>query len=343
MKYLFYTHSKSAWKGFLSAIESAHSSIYIEMYIFVDDAEEGKELISLLEEKARSGLSVKMVLDAFGSKELSARSADSLRESGVELLFFNRLFRRLHRKIVIVDEKVGFVGGVNIHKSARLWADLLVRVEGPIVYSLVRTFSKVYRACGGTDAHLVHYHKKAILGRTRIWFLEHLPSVHLSRLKNSYKEAILQARKEILISTPYFLPHRWLRKLLMETKERGIKIRIFVPQKTDIGFITRANYTYMRLFGRRGIDFYMMPEMNHSKLLLVDDTLALVGSQNIDALSFDYNVEAGLFFDDPSMIGDVKKIAADWQSKATLFDPRQSVTVFDRLYSYCVKLLVAFL
>jgi cardiolipin synthase A/B len=343
MKYLFYTSSQEAWKGFRAAIESASSSIYIEMYIFIDDAPEARDLVSLLAQKAREGVTVKMVLDGFGSKELSSESLDILKNGGVEILFFNKLFRRLHRKIIIIDEKIGFVGGVNIHRSARRWIDLLIRVEGSVVYSLVRSFRKVYKACGGEDTYILNYKRKAILGRTRMWFLEHLPSIRRPRLKDSYKEAILQAQKTIIIATPYFLPHRWLKKLLIDTKERGVTIKVIVPKRTDISFITRANFTYMRLLSEHGIEFYLIPRMNHAKLLLVDDSLALVGSQNIDALSFDYNAEAGLFFNDPQMIKDLKIIIDTWKQESVPFDPLRKVTLFDRTYSYIIRLFQPFL
>lgn len=339
MKHLFYTSSQSAWKGFKTALTSAKQSIYIEMYIFIDDTAEGKELLGILAEKARSGIKVIVVLDAFGSKQLSAAAVDTLKSAGVEILFFKKLFRRLHRKIIVVDETIGFVGGVNIHHGARLWDDLLVRIEGKVVYSLIRSFAKVYKACGGKNGHLLGYRKKALWGGTRIWFLEHLPSIQRPRLRDYYTEAIVQATTEVVIITPYFLPHRWFKKLLRETHQRGVSIKIFVPENTDIALITKANYTYMRLLGQEGIVFYTLPTMNHAKLLLVDDSLALVGSQNIDALSFDFNAEAGLYFDDPAMIRDLRTIVEKWRVSGSVFDPHGSVAILDRCYSYIVRLV----
>ncbi len=313
------------------------------MYIFVDDVPEAKELLDILADKARSGISVKIVLDAFGSRELSSPAINTLKNAGIEILFFNKLFRRLHRKIMIVDEVIGFVGGVNIHKSARSWGDLLIRVEGKILYSLVRSFAKVYKICGGKDKHLLEYRKKILWGGARIWLMEHLPSMHRPRLKDYYTEAMLQATKEVVIVTPYFLPHRWFKRLLRETQKRGVSIKIFVPKKTDIPLITKANYTYMRLLGQEGIMFYILPTMNHAKLLLIDESLALVGSQNIDALSFDYNAEVGLSFDDPQMIKDLRGIIEKWQGSSLVFDPHQRVSLLDRFYSYVVRLLQPFL
>lgn len=342
MKYLFYTNSHTAWQGLYESIEDAQKSVYIEMYILVDDID-NFPFVNLLCEKAKSGVHVKVIVDFFGSFALAGSSREKLRTAGVELLFFKKIFRRLHKKIIIVDDRIGFVGGVNIHKSAEYWDDLLIRVEGKIVQSLIRSFRKVYKICGGKDYLLLQYKKKAPFGRTRIWFLEHIPWIRSPRLKDKYKQMIVRAKKNVVIVSPYFLPHRWLKTILRETVARGVGVHILVPRTTDVPFITRANKRYMILLSKYGIQFYLAPVMNHSKLLLVDNRLALVGSQNIDALSFDFNVESGVFFDDPGMVSDLKVIVEKWKRESTPFNEDLHVTVRDRIVSYWVKFLQPFL
>ncbi len=345
MKHLFYTTSESAWDGLYHAMQYAEKSIYLEMYIFVDDTEKTNDFIALLVERARKGVMVKIVLDRFGSFGLSGVAQEKLRTAGVELLFFNHIFRRLHRKIVIVDEKIGFVGGVNIHESARAWSDLLIQVEGKIVNSLVGSFFRTYRACGGRDRNVVYVprHKKAMLGRTRIWLLEHVPYLRRPRLRDAYTEAILRAKYRIVLVTPYFTPSRWLIELLKKSAERKIDVEIIVPHKTDSAFVSRANLRYMNMLASFGVIFFELPRMNHAKLLLIDENLALVGSQNIDALSFDFNVEVGLFFSDPKMISDLIAIIDGWKKESMLFTPSSHVSLFDRVLSIFVRLLQPFL
>ena len=108
MKYLFYTTSQTAWEGLRKAIEKAEKSIYLEMYIFVDDTPEADYLIETFCRKAEKGVEVRIILDGFGSYGLSRKAIDKLQGSGVEILFFKKIFRRLHRKFVVIDEKVGF-------------------------------------------------------------------------------------------------------------------------------------------------------------------------------------------------------------------------------------------
>ncbi len=343
MKYLFYTNSQSAWDGLYQAMQKAEKSIYMEMYIFVDDTEQTNDFISLLSEKARSGVEVKIVLDWFGSFGLSDKAQEKLREAGVELLFFKKLLRRLHHKVVIVDESVGFLGGVNIHREARNWDDLLVHLEGPIVNSLMRSFRRFYKLCGGRDPHILSYKKKAILGHTRVWFLEYVPFIRKPRLRDAYAEAILKAKKKVVLVTPYFTPNKWLIGLLRDTVQRGVIVEIIVPAKPDVALLSRANRRYINMLSKFGVHFFLSPKMNHAKLLLIDESLAVIGSANLDALSFDFNAEVGVFLTDEKMLSDISGIVAEWKSKAKIPDESMRVTFLDFILSFVVRLLQPFL
>ncbi len=339
MKYLFYTTSQSAWDGLYKAMHSAKESIYFEMYIFVDDTKQANDFIDLLSFKAKNGVKVKIVLDWFGSFGLSGEAQKKLRLSGAELLFFRKFFRRLHHKVVIVDETIGFLGGVNIHKSARMWDDLLVRLEGPIVNSLTGSFFRIYKLCGGKDSGESIHKRKAILGRTRIWLFEHIPYLRKPRLQHAYTEAISGAKKRVILVTPYFTPSKWLIELLRESVDRGVKIEVMIPIKTDSAFLSRANRRYINILKEYGVVFYLLPHMNHAKLLLVDESLALLGSANLDALSFDFNTEVGVFLNDEKMIADITKIVDGWKAKTVELKNPLRVYFLDRLLVVIVRLL----
>jgi len=344
MRHLFYTTSEEAWEGLRKAIEKAEKSIYLEMYIFLDDTPEADYLINVICQKAERGVSVKIILDGFGSFGLTNKSIDKLRDAGVELLFFKKMFRRLHRKFVVIDEKVGFLGGVNIHKTARLWNDLLVRLEGPILRSIIASFRRTYAACGGKDEYILSYHAKpAILGRTRTWVLEHFPAIRTFRLRDTYIETIMKAEQSVTFVTPYFLPHKWLITLMKETARRGIKVEVVVPFDTDILFLTTANRYYMSLLVDYGVTFYQTKTMTHAKLLMIDDNLALLGSNNIDALSFDYNAEIGVFFKNEKMIADLKKIVNGWKGDSVIFAESKHYGFWAKVFSYIFRVFQPFL
>jgi cardiolipin synthase len=123
MKYRFFTNSKKAWANMYEAISLAESSIFFEMYIFEDNTV-GFDFITLLADKAKSGIKVKILLDAFGSLGLPKERVSALQEAGVEVLFFSHFLHRVHRKILVVDNKVAFMGGVNVHQGAVDWRRL---------------------------------------------------------------------------------------------------------------------------------------------------------------------------------------------------------------------------
>ena len=137
MRYRFYTTSEKAWDAMIGAIVKAQKSIFIEMYIFVDNTDAHK-FFEVLAEKAKEGVKVKVIIDSFGSQELSQKTIAKLKSAGVELLFFSYWLRHTHKKILIVDEKIAFLGGVNIHKLFQKWNDLQVRFTGPMVKSVIR-------------------------------------------------------------------------------------------------------------------------------------------------------------------------------------------------------------
>src|SRR3989338_2506019 len=143
MRYKFYTTSEKAWDAMIEAIAGAKRSIFIEMYIFVDNTDQ-HNFFKILEAKARMGVKVKIIIDSFGSNELSQNTIVKLKNSGAELLFFNYWLKHTHKKILVVDESTAFLGGVNIHKLFQKWIDLQVSFTGPIVKSVIRSFAKSF-------------------------------------------------------------------------------------------------------------------------------------------------------------------------------------------------------
>jgi cardiolipin synthase len=321
MRYRFYTSSQSAWKGMLSAISGAQKSIFLEMYVFQGDTK-GYDFLSVLEERARIGVRVVLILDSFGSSGLSSRAVQKLRASGAEVLFFSYWFRRLHRKVLIVDESVVFLGGVNISGAYAPWKDLQVRVTGRrLLYSSIRSFARVYKECGGKDSELLlHIGKKPLFRKARTWFTEHGIGGKWLEIREQYEENIRKAEHSVTLVTPYFFPRRWLVARLHEAVLRGVSVEIIVPQKTDHGRImNHVNYFQLSFFTKFGALCFLSREMNHAKVLLIDDRVGMVGSGNLDPLSFGWNAEAGVFFDRFAMVRDLRKILEEWKKDAIPF------------------------
>ncbi len=322
MRYRFYSTTEKAWDAMFEAISEARESICLEMYIFVDNTPR-HAFIEALKRKAREGVRVKVIIDSFGSSELSREAIDEIRRAGAELMLFSRWFRHTHKKLLVVDEKVAFVGGVNIHRLFLKWKDLQIRLEGTIVNSVLCSFARTYVMCGGKDPSVARFceRRTKLAERARIWFLEHQPPKGKRLIKKHYRSAIARARKSIVIVTPYLFPRRWMVALLHQAVLRGVKVEMILPRRTDHRLFTKTNFFYISSLASTGIDFYIQNDMNHAKVLLVDGKEGVVGSQNLDILSFDYGIEAGVCFREKEMVEDLKGIIEEWKADSVPFDP----------------------
>lgn len=321
MRYKFYTVSEKAWDAMLEAIAGAAKSIFLEMYIFADDTET-HHFFDILKQKARSGVKVKLVVDAFGSNALHAEDVVRLREAGVEIRFFSYWLRHTHKKILVVDEKIAFLGGVNISQPFRKWNDLQVRLSGRIARGVIRSFAKSYYECGGRDLLVLAYlRRRNFLQKAKLWFLERQTFTRKNPLARHYRDKLGGARKSIVIVTPYFGPHRWLIGILHQAVLRGVRVEVMLPRHTDHPIFDRVNYLFVSKLYALGIKFYLHPDMNHAKVLLIDASEGMVGSNNIDPISFDYNAEAGAVFTDRAMVAELGEIIEKWKGASEIFTP----------------------
>ena len=325
----------------LGELERADRSIYLEMYIMIDDVQ-GKVFMRILEQKAEEGLSVKLVLDSFGSLDLSTATVERLRNKGVEVLFFSRWLHRLHRKLLIIDERVVITGGVNIHRSAETWADLAIRIKGDkVVRTALRFFTRTYFTSGGTDVRMRRFLKQNSTGISGSSFLSSGPRY---KFKHLYRDKIAGAVHSVCLVTPYFAPGRWLMGVLDTAALRGVSVTILVPATCDSWFMDRVNRFYMTKMQKTNVQFFLYPEMNHAKVLVLDQTEVFVGSTNIDSLSFNYNLESGVLIKDAIEIRKVDDIVDGWMSESEPFEgdtfrPRW----YDRLLSPVIRLFQPFL
>lgn len=307
----------------LEAIDGAKKSIFLEMYIFLDDTTESHDFIGKLAEKAKNGLHVIVVADAFGSKEIKKETLELLKSAGVEVLFFSHWLRHIHRKILIIDKKIAFMGGVNIGKRFFNWHDLQLKLGGRVAERLLKSFAYTYEMAGGKEAKVLAMRKKKLSYTLKFWLIEHLPGKNIYTLKDHYIEKISKAQHSIQIATPYFTPPRWLISVLDNAVRRGVKVEIILPSEADLPFMNRVNYRYMQDVQKIGVTFFKTKVMIHAKLLLIDKQEGLIGSQNIDLASFNINSEVGLFFTDRKLIRDLEKVITAWKMDSVPFEPKK--------------------
>jgi len=318
MKYRLYTTSQKAWDGMLSSIEEAKSSIYIEMFIFLGDTKNTHDFLGLLKRKAKADLEVIIIADSYGSSALKGSTIKELREAGIEFHYFRGWIKRTHRKILVIDYKVAFLGGVNIKDEIRHWHDLQIKLEGRIVRPILKSFAKSYRRCNGKKKHILDLVAQPLSQKIKAWITDNWSSTKkIYYLNHYYKTKIAEARQSIQIVTPYILPPRWLIVYLKKACRRGVKIEIVFPADTDVKPLNKVNYLNACRLSALGIKLFLTPTMNHAKLMLIDNKEGVIGSQNMDIFSFGMNAEAGVFFSQKDLVADLKKIFETWRSEST--------------------------
>ena len=307
----------------LKTIDQAQKSIYLEMYIFLTDTKKSHDFIGKLAKKAAAGVHVVIVADAFGSKALKAELSHAASRSRIEFIFFSHWLRHIHRKVLIVDEKIAFIGGVNIGKRFKYWDDLQLELHGRMAKRLIKSFAYTYEMAGGKDQKILRHRQKKFIGKLKFWLLDHWPTQNIHTLKNHYVKKLSGARTSIQIVTPYFTPPRWMISLLDSAIHRGVSVEVLLPQKSDYAFVNLLNYRYMSNLHSLGINFFLSKNMNHAKLLIIDKEEGLIGSQNMDLLSFRINSEMGVFFREKKLLHELEQTISTWKKQSAKFEPKK--------------------
>jgi len=311
------TNGAHFYPAMLAAIGEARHSINVEAYIF-QPGHIADQIVEALAERARAGVEVRVVLDAIGSSRMKwSAAAARLTEAGCRLDYYQplkwyRLHRannRTHRELLIVDGRIAFVGGAGVadwwHEASGpddpAWRDTMVRVEGPVVASLQGVFAENWLECGGEIlTSPACWPPLASAGPVDALVIRSSPSDRATASRVAFQLLMACARKSIDIHTPYFLPDKTLRRALVETVARGVRIRVLVPgPRTDQRLVRLASRRLYDQLLEKGVRiFEYQPGMTHAKVLMIDDRWAIVGTTNFDNRSFEHNDEVNVAFRD---------------------------------------------
>lgn len=305
----------SKYASLLEDLRNAEKSILMEYYI-IERNGIGEQVQKILIEKARAGLDVHLIYDPVGCYGIRKRYWKELRAAGVEVTSFStvrfprfgtRINWRVHRKICIIDDRIGYIGGMNLAdryatggEAFRMWRDMHLRVTGSIVASLKVSFI-IDRSFVKDDNSLVdnwNDEEKNVStdGDMQIQLVTSGPTSRWSNIELMFLRAIGGAKKRIFLATPYFLPSSALLSCLQAAALAGIDVRIMMPEHSDSKMLTKASSSYITQCLQSGIKVYLFSAgMLHSKMLLVDDVMTSIGSANFDFRSFEHNFEANLF------------------------------------------------
>jgi cardiolipin synthase A/B len=302
------------YNAMIEDVEAAQDYIFLETYRIGNDVI-GTRFKDSLVRKAKSGVEVKLLIDAWGSSGVNNTFFDELIRFGGEVRFFEKIklnsdvftrsHKRNHRKLLIIDDEITYVGSSNLTEYNLNWRESVLRIRS----ELALAFKKVFRQ----DWKI--YNKYVFAKSNFLRLIRHggfdivrdMPSITKQRIMRRYIQMIRNAEKSIVIVTPYFLPGYMLRKVMMEAVHRGVEVQVVIPKRSDVGLVDVLRNKYMGPLHQSGIRFKMyLPHNLHSKLMLVDDTFFSIGSPNFDYRSFRYMYEITLIGNEADIASQVK-------------------------------------
>ena len=317
IEWQFYLTGRDTWEAMLKACEEAEETIDFEQYVFSDD-EISCRFVDVFRRKAKEGVKVRVLCDTVGGWNLyNSTLPRELRADGVEIRFFNIVspwriknffswFFRDHRKILVVDKRIGFTGGVGIRDEMASWRDTHVKVEGPIVAEMERAYNELW--VQSIDKDLLSRLKKAKTYMRGFHFVTNAPYWRKRFLYYGLIEAIRSAERYIYLTTPYLVPDGRLMRILRLAIRRGVDVRIIVPKQSNMPFVERAAHAHFDILLSSGVRIFQYHHgFLHAKTAVIDDEWATVGSFNLDSLSFTYNYEANIVSTESIFIDEVKK------------------------------------
>lgn len=334
-----FTDGAAKFEALKRDLREARNFINIEYYIFEND-HIGTEIADILIERARAGVTVRVIYDHVGSFKVKNRFFKRMKNAGIQVFpFFEVTFPQLgtrinwrnHRKICIIDGRVGYLGGMNIAdryidggRDFESWRDTHVRVTGPIVAALQHAFVVDWHFMGQPlitdDIDTAHIESSAIMAQ----LLTSGPTSQWSNIAFMLHRAIAGAKRRVYIQTPYFLPTDALLKDIITASLAGVDVRIMIPRHSDSRLLDRASASYITECLRAGVKFYLYDAgMLHSKMIIIDNEFATIGSTNFDFRSFEHNFECNLFFYSPELNERLTAIYRDDLTRSTRVRPAE--------------------
>lgn len=306
-----FTSGRDKFESLLRDIDAAERYIHLQYYIFEDD-QIGCRVKDALIRKAREGVKVRVIYDHIGSIHVKKRFFAEMADAGIKVYpffrvtfphFATRINWRNHRKLCVIDGKVGYVGGMNVADryiegvSYGVWRDTHIRLVGPAVGALQYSFAYDWNFMGHPvlEENVENYDcdDNAQAG---MQLVTSGPMSQWSNVAFVFLKAIANAKRLIYIQTPYFLPTDGLLKALQSAALSNVDVRIMIPSRSDSVMLRRASFSYIQECLQAGIKIYLYEAgMLHCKTVIVDDEFATVGSTNFDFRSFEHNFESNMF------------------------------------------------
>jgi cardiolipin synthase len=304
----------------LTDIGQAKEYIYLETYKFAND-HMGVRFRDALTRKCAEGVKVKILVDSWGRGPVSETFFSELIRRGGEVKFFEKIkfnsdiftrgHRRDHRKILVIDDAISYIGSANITGYNLNWRELCLRMEGEIAVSFRKILLENFNAF---NPFIIK--NKVTYTRTIRWgdfeILRDVPSIQFQRLRKRYTQLIRHSQHSVVIETPYFLPGYMLRKAMTDASKRGVEVQVIMPKHSDLHMVDVLRNKYLGILHDAGIKLlFYLPHNLHAKLLMVDGEIFSISSANFDFRSFRYQYEVALIGSDPEIVRQLKDHVAE--------------------------------
>ena len=321
-----YIDGNQKFKNLLEDIKNAKNHIHLE-YFIIKDSEIGRELKDLLIKKSNEGVKIRILYDDVGCWRFwfYRKFFNEMKENGIEIVAFlpakfpltgGKLNYRNHRKIAIIDGKIGYTGGINIgdeymgkNKKFGYWRDTHIKIEGTSVYMLQMIFlTDWYYTTKEIITEDKYFPSPQRCGNSMVQIIASGPDSDWESIRYAYFSAICQAKKSIYIETPYFIPDESILIALKSAALSGVDVRIVFPKIADHKMVNNASYSYFDDILKSGGKVYLYTKgFIHSKIMTIDDKIASTGSANMDLRSFMLNFEINAFIYDKKIVERMNK------------------------------------
>lgn len=354
---VFFKEGQEKFDDLFTAIRQARHSVHLEYFNFRNDSI-SKELFTLLATKVREGVEVRALFDGFGNssnnRPLRRRHLDSLRKAGIEIYEFdplrfpyvNHVMHRDHRKIVVIDGRVAYTGGMNVadyyikgKPEFGGWRDIHCRVEGDAVDELQKVFIRFWNQVTRQNVHGTQYYSGGsdgpapfdglvadtshTAGCKRVGVVDRIPHKSGRIIHDTFVMSIDQARKQVQVINPYLTLCRHIRRALRRAIRRGVKVQIMVSSKSDIPVTPRiVEHNAHRLMKKGAEVWFYEGGFHHSKIMMVDSLFCFVGSANLNSRSLSFDYECNLLIADKPATHELQSIfEQDKKTRCWLLTP----------------------
>ena len=357
-------NGEEKFPAFMDAILQAKHHIHLEYYIF-DLDKIGTEIINALINKANEGVEVRITTDDFGSPKLNKKQAEIFKNTKVKYRTFlpvkfnslaNSNFRN-HRKILIVDGEVAFVGGINVSdkyinngSNELYWRDTSLMIRGDAVNLLQLRFWMDWKMADGDDFNVFGYDyvkiHDAVDHGAIVGFGFTSPGASVPSAMESMILAITLAKKKVRITTPYFIPSDEFKSALLIAVNSGVEVELLMPKVGDSLIVQEASLSFTKRLMEQGVKIYLYEKgFVHAKTIIIDDDLAFIGTVNLDNRSFFINFELTAVVHDEILITSMIKDFKEDQSNSSIMtiDMWKNVSIFRRAFASICRLLAPIL